>query len=212
MKLTVFGASGGIGGAAVRQALDSGHKVTAVVRGSSGFELDHPGLEVVRVPGLTDPAALEPALDGTDAVISGLGPRRRRDAGVASATTRVILAALDATGVRRFVAVSAAPVIPPPEDDGWLNRRVLHPLISALLRDIYADLVRMEDDIRHSATHWTVVRPPRLTDKPFSGRYRTAINANIPHGYTISRADVAHAMLAMIDDPATIGKAIGVAN
>jgi uncharacterized protein YbjT (DUF2867 family) len=211
MKLTVFGASGGIGGHAVRQALDSGHKVTAVVRDSSGFDLDHPGLEVVRVPGLTDPAPLERALDGTDAVISGVGPRRRKDAGVASSTTRAILAALEATGVRRLVAVSAAPVAPPPEDDGWLNRRVVHPLITTLLRDIYADLATMEDDIRRSATHWTVVRPPKLTDKPLSGRYRTAINANIPHGYTISRADVAHAMLAMLDDPATIGKAIGLA-
>ena len=211
MKLTVFGASGGIGGLAVRQALDSGHKVTAVVRDSSGFDLDHPGLEVVRVPGLTDPTALETALDGTDAVISGLGPRRRKDAGVASSTTRVILAALDATGVRRFVAVSAAPVAPPPEDDGWLNRRVLHPLISALLRDIYADVATMEDDIRRSATDWTVVRPPRLTNKPLSGRYRMAINANLPHGYTISRADVAHAMLAVLDDPTTIRTAVGVA-
>jgi putative NADH-flavin reductase len=211
MKLTVFGANGGIGGSAVRQALDSGHKVTAVVRDSSGFDLDHPSLEVVRVLGLTDPLALQSALDGTDAVISGLGPRRRKDAGVASATTKVILAALDATGVRRFAAVSAAPVAPPPDDDGWLNRRIVHPLITTLLRDIYADLVKMEDDIRHSATHWTVVRPPRLTNRPLSGKYRMAVNANLPHGYTISRADVAHAMLAVLDDPATIGKAVGVA-
>ena len=211
MKLTVFGANGGIGGLAVRQALDAGHKVAAVVRSSSGFDLDHPGLEVVRVAGLTDPAELEPALDGTDAVISGVGPRSRKDTGVASSTTRVILAALATTGVRRFAAVSAAPVIAPPADDGWLNRRILHPMISSLLRDVYADLARMEDDIRHSPTDWTVVRPPRLTNGPLTGRYRVAINANLAKGYTISRADVAHAMLAVLDDPATIRAAVGVA-
>jgi uncharacterized protein YbjT (DUF2867 family) len=211
MKLTVFGASGGIGGLAVRQALDAGHKVTAVVRESSGFDLEHPGLAVVRVPGLTDPAALEPALDGADAVISGVGPRRRKDAGVAAATTSVILAAVVAAGVRRFVAVSAAPVAPPAADDSWLNRRIIHPVISALLPDIYADLARMEEDIRRSGIEWTVVRPPKLTNKPLSGRYRLALNDNVPRGYTISKADVAHAMLAALADPATIRAAVGVA-
>lgn len=208
MKLTVFGASGAIGGQVVRQAVDAGHKVTAVVRTSSAF--DHPGVEVVRVPGLTDPSALAPALDGADAVISGVGPRRRKDAGVASATTRVLLNALEATGVRRFVVVTAAPVIAPSPEEPWLVRRVMYPVITTLFRDIYADYATMENDIRQSATDWTIVRPPRLTNKPLTGNYRTAVDAN-PRGFTISRADVAHAMLGAIDDPATIGHGIGVA-
>jgi putative NADH-flavin reductase len=212
MKLTVFGASGRIGGLAIKQALDSGHKVAAVVRQSSGFDLEHPGLEVVRVPELTDPAVLAPALDGADAVLSGVGPRSRKDTSVASSTTRVILAGLAAADVRRFVAVSAAPVIPAAADDSWLNRRLLYPFIRSLLREIYDDARAMEDDIRHSDTQWTVVRPPRLTDKPLTGRYRTAIEANPPHGYTIGRADVAHALLAVLEDPSTIGKTIGVAS
>ena len=32
MKITVFGATGGVGREVVRQALDAGHEVTAVVR------------------------------------------------------------------------------------------------------------------------------------------------------------------------------------
>jgi uncharacterized protein YbjT (DUF2867 family) len=63
MKITVIGATGGIGGHVVRQALDAGHHVTAVVRDGSQFELRHPALEVVRVPGLTEPGPLMPALD-----------------------------------------------------------------------------------------------------------------------------------------------------
>src|SRR5207249_797666 len=108
--------------------------------------------------------------------------------------------------------VTAAPVIPPASDDGWLHRRVLYPMITTLLPDIYEDARKMEEDVRRSGTRWTIVRPPRLTDKPLTGRYRTAIEANPPRAYTISRADVAHAMLAALEDPATIGKAIGVAN
>jgi uncharacterized protein YbjT (DUF2867 family) len=211
MKLTVFGATGGIGGHVVRQALDAGHKVTAVVRDPARFDVSHPALEVATVPGLTDPEVLRPVLEGSDAVISGVGPRGRKDGPVASSTTRGILRAMEASGVRRFVAVSAVPVGPVPEGESFVNRRILLPFISALLRDVYADLAEMEDEIRRSTTEWTVVRPPKLVDKPLTGTYQTCVGGNVPRGYAISRADVAHAMLAALDDPATLGQAVGVA-
>jgi len=212
MKLTVFGATGGIGGQVVRQALDAGHQVTAVVRDPTRFVVSHPALEVATVPGLTDPEVLHPALKGSDAAISGVGPRRRKDGPVASNATRGILRALADSGTRRFVAVSAVPVGPVPEGESWINRRILLPFISALLRDTYADLAGMEDQIRRSTTEWTVVRPPKLVNKPLTGTYRTCVGGNVPRGYAISRADVAHAMLAVLDDPATIGQPVGVAN
>src|SRR5207253_9568907 len=114
MKLTVFGATGGIGGQVVRQALDAGHTVTAVVRDPARFTPRHAALEVATVPGLTDPAPLRPLLEGRDAGLSGVGPRGRKDGPVASSATAGILRAMEASGVRRFVAVSAVPVGPIP--------------------------------------------------------------------------------------------------
>jgi uncharacterized protein YbjT (DUF2867 family) len=165
MKMTVFGATGGIGGQVVRQALDAGHKVTAVVRDPARFEVSHPALEVATVPGLTDPEVLRPVLEASDAALSGVGPRGRKDGPVASSSTRGILRAMEASGVRRFVAVSAVPVGPVPEGESWLNRRIILPLISAFARDVYADLAEMEDEIRRSVTEWTVVRPPKLVNR-----------------------------------------------
>ncbi|MDQ1565565.1 MAG: hypothetical protein QOF96_445, partial [Actinomycetota bacterium] len=118
---------------------------------------------------------------------------------------------LEASGVRRFVAVSAVPVGPVPAGESFLNRRLLLPFVSRLLRDVYADLAAMEDEIRRSDTDWTVVRPPKLTDKPLTGKYRVVVGGNVPRGYAISRADVAHTMLSLLDDPATFGKPVGVA-
>ncbi|WP_155373722.1 NAD(P)-dependent oxidoreductase [Catellatospora vulcania] len=211
MKLTVFGATGGIGGHIVRQALDAGHTVTAVVRSSAHFDLRHPALEVATVPGLTDPDLLLPAVTGSDAVLSGVGSRGRDAGTVASDATRGILAAMAAGGTRRFVAVSAAPVGPIPDGEGFFSRRVLLPVISAVFSDVYRDLTVMEELIRDSRTEWTVFRPPKLVDKPVTGRYRTAVGANVVGGHTISRADVAHAMLAALADPATVGRPVGVA-
>jgi uncharacterized protein YbjT (DUF2867 family) len=211
VKITIFGATGGIGGHLVRQAIDVGHEVTAVVRDPTRFQLNHPELGVVTVPDLADTEMLRLALEGREAALSAVGPRGRKDGPVASGVTRGILRALTGSGIRRFVAVSAAPVAPAPHGDSFLNRRILLPCISAVLRDVYTDLADMEDAIRHSATDWTVIRPPKLVNKPLTGRYRTAVDGNVPRGYTIARSDVAHAMLTVLNDPTTHAHAIGVA-
>jgi putative NADH-flavin reductase len=114
-------------------------------------------------------------------------------------------------GVHRLLAVSAVPVGPVPTGESLLNRRIILPLISTFAREVYADLATMEDEIAHSTTDWTVVRPPKLNNKPLTGRYRTSVGANVPRGYSISRADVAHAMLQMLNDPATFRQAVGIA-
>ncbi|MFI7297846.1 NAD(P)-dependent oxidoreductase [Streptomyces sp. NPDC050121] len=209
MKFTVFGATGGIGRELVRQALDAGHEVTAVVRDPARLAVTGGRLEVVRAD-LTDPEALRPAVTGRDAVLSGLGARRRQDAGVAARLTRTVLSALEAEGVRRLLVVSAGPVGPEPEGDGALDRTV-RGIVSAALKDVYADLREMEAELARSATDWTVVRPPRLQDKPVTGAYRTVVGGFPRKGRFIGRADVAHAMLAMVEDTGTVKQGVGVA-
>ncbi|WP_069770420.1 NAD(P)-dependent oxidoreductase [Streptomyces sp. LUP30] len=209
MKFTVFGATGGIGREVVRQALAAGHQVTAVVRDPAGLGVTDARLEVVRAD-LTDPQPLRTAVAGRDAVLSGLGARRRKDAGVAARLTRTVLSALEAEGVRRLLVVSAGPVGPAPEGDGALDR-TMRSLVSAALKDVYADLREMEAELARSTTDWTVVRPPRLQDKPLTGSYRTAVGGFPPRGRFIGRADVAHAMLTMVTDTGTVKQGVGVA-
>ncbi|WP_217170309.1 NAD(P)-dependent oxidoreductase [Streptomyces sp. AC512_CC834] len=209
MELTVFGATGGIGQEIVRQALGAGHRVTAVVRDPARLHVDGERLEVFRAD-LGDPAAVQSAVAGRDAVLSGLGARSRADAGVGTRLTRTVLGAMEAEGVRRLVVVSAAPVGPEAQDAGLLDRAA-RGVVSAVLKDIYADLRAMEAEIARSATDWTAVRPPRLQDKPLSGRYRTVIGGFPSKGRFIGRADVAHAMLAMTEDTGTVKQGVGVA-
>ncbi|MET9111501.1 NAD(P)-dependent oxidoreductase [Streptomyces zhihengii] len=209
MELTVFGATGGIGREIVRQALDAGHGVTAVVRDPARLDAGGPRLKVFPAD-LTDPDALRPAVAGRDAVLSGLGARRKADAGVAARLTRVVLAAMEAEEVRRLLVVSAAPLGAPAGRDP-LPDRAMTALVGALLKDVYTDLRAMEEALARSAADWTAVRPPRLVDRPLTGRYRTAVGANPRSARVIGRADVAHAMLAMTADPATVGRGVGVA-
>ena len=209
MNLTVFGATGGIGREIVRQALGAGHRVTAVVRDPARLNVTGDGLEVFRAD-LTDPDELRAAVGGRDAVLSGLGARSRKDAGVATRLTRTVLRAMESEGVRRLLVVSAGPVGPAAEGDGALDR-AMRGVVSAVLKDIYTDLRGMEDELARSGTDWTSVRPPRLQNKPLTGRYRTVVGGFPPKGRFIARADVAHAMLSMIDSEETLKQGVGVA-
>ncbi|MET9516151.1 NAD(P)H-binding protein [Streptomyces sp. NPDC002994] len=211
MKITVFGATGGIGQEIVKQALAARHEVTAVVRDPARFKVTGRGLEVFTAQlGDGDAGALRPAVAGRDAVFSGLGARARKDAGIAATLTRPVLRAMEAEGTRRLLAVSAAPLGPAPEGQPVVDRISLA-VISAVLKDIYADLRVMEEELARSATDWTSVRPPRLLDRPLTGTYRMVVGGSPRSGRTIGRADVAHAMLAMLDDPATVKRGVGVA-
>jgi putative NADH-flavin reductase len=221
MKLTIFAATGGIGRQLLEQAIAAGHDVTAVVR--SPEKLSGEAVRVVQADlAAPDPAALESAVSGADAVLSGLGPRSNADAGIAARGTAAIVAAMQATHVRRIVVVSAAPVgtvpspgrpNPPQHDpgDGFFMRHLGAPLAGAMFRAHYADLALMEDILRDSGLDWTISRPPKLTDKPLTSVYRTAYGQNIRGGWSISRADVAHHMLRALDQPEAVKQTIGIA-
>jgi putative NADH-flavin reductase len=223
MKLTVFAATGGIGSQIVDQAVAGGHDVTAVVRNPKKLNGRIQGLRVVTADLATaDPETLESAVASADAVLSGLGVSSLAEVGIAAQGTRRVVQAMQGTGVRRIVVVSAAPVstVPspgrpnPPSPDpgeGFFMRNIFFPLIKRILRKVYADDAAMEDLLRDSGLDWTVFRPPLLTNKPLSGNYRTAFGRNLRRGWFISRADVAHAMLAALHEPESIGQAVGIA-
>jgi putative NADH-flavin reductase len=220
MKLTIFGATGGIGTQLLAQAATAGHLATAAARNPARVA---GAARIVAVDlAAPDRRALESAVAGADAVLSALGPRSATDAGVVSGGTRAILEAMLTTGVRRLVVVSAAPVgttpspdrpAPPRRDPGdtFLMRHVLSPLVKRVFGKGYADLAVMEDLVRLSDAEWTIVRPPRLTDRPLTGVYRTAYDRNVRRGLSISRADLAHLMLRLLDEPESIRHTVGVA-
>lgn len=210
MKLTVFGPTGGTGAEVVRQALAGGHEVRAVARrpaAVAGQESDR----LTVLPGdVLDPASLEGAVTGVDGVLSALGsPPRSPAAAVHARGTAAVADAMLRAGVRRIVAVSASPAAPAAEKS-TMERLVIHPLLESVF-GVYEDMRRMESLLAASDLDWTVFRPPRLLDRPGTGRYRAAVGARLPRGRSLPRADLATAMLAAIDDPALVRQAVTIA-
>jgi putative NADH-flavin reductase len=222
MKIAIFAATGGIGRHILEQAVAAGHEVTAVVRDPAKLSVA-PARVVVADLANPDPVAIESAVAGADAVLSGLGPRNpKAPQAITSRGTRAIVNAMLATDARRLVVVSAAPIgtipspnhpNPPKHDpgDGFFMRHLGVRIARTLFREHYTDLAVMEDIVRDSGLDWTISRPPQLTDKPLTGVYRTAYGKNIRRGLSISRADAAHSMLHVLDQPETIKQVVGVA-
>jgi putative NADH-flavin reductase len=208
MRITVFGATGGIGREVVGQALAAGHHVTAVVRDPARLSVPASENLTVVTADVTDPAAVAAALDGADAGVSALGPRRGDSKTICADGARGILGAMAKTGVRRLVAVSASGLFreagEPP-----VTRYLVKPLLQAILRDGKADVHQMEDLITGSTADWTIMRPAMLINRP-PGAYRTALDRYVSP--QAGRADVANAILRAIDDPSTIGHRVNVGN
>lgn len=220
MKLTIFAATGGVGRHVLEQAVAAGHDVTAVVRNPKA--LSRPVRTVTADLAAPGPVALQAAVAGADAVLSGLGPRSNAERGIASAGTRAIVDAMTATGVRRVVVVSVAGILtiptpgrpnPPKRDPGagLLLRYLVNPLSNLVYGKHYADVALMEDILRGSGLDWTAVGVPVLTDKPPTGSYRAAYGQSVRGGLRISRADAAQFMLGALDQPETIGQSIAIA-
>src|SRR5260370_1088646 len=91
MKLTILGATGATGTCLTSQALAAGHDVTAVVRDPARLAVPaHPRLRTVTAD-VMDPASIPPAIEGADALISAVRPRRTLPPG--SPVSRAALAA-----------------------------------------------------------------------------------------------------------------------
>ncbi|MFG1694524.1 NAD(P)-dependent oxidoreductase [Nonomuraea sp. NPDC049309] len=210
MKITVFGATGGTGTRLVRQGLQRGHEVTAVVRDPARLPAELRERADVVVADVMDPDAITPAVAGRDAVLSAMGPRGTGPTTVCSSSARSILTAMERTGTRRLLMVSAAG-LESDAGDGPFTRYVLKPIVQRVLRHSYADLARAERLLRESGTDWTIVRPARLTDADATGRYRTARDLSVRGGHTTTRADLADCMLTLIDDRTSVGHVVSVA-
>ena len=210
MKLTVFGATGGTGLQVVEQGLAAGHEVRAVVRDATRLGPRRAGLEVV-VADVMDPAAIVEAVADRDAVVSAMGSRSgRAPTSVCADSARSIIAAMHKTGTRRLVVLSGTG--PFDEGEGPGMRYILKPIAGRFLKHVFADFVAMEKVVRASRLDWTIVRPPRLTDKPLSGQYRTQRDLNLRRNFMVSRADVAHLILAACADRDTYDAAIYIAS
>jgi len=208
MKLLVLGATGGTGLELVRQAVERGHCVSAFVRSPHRLGAFRDRV-ILKRGDLLNPAQLEQVIQGHDPVISAFGPRvpvAKTDAHLLEQFAVALTSAMGHAGVKRVVVESVAflfrdSIVPP----AYLLGRLLFP------RRV-VDASAMERVFADSDLDWTMVRPPELTDRPHTGKYRVR-EGHLPRfGFKISRANVADFMIRVVENRLSIRKVVEVCN
>lgn len=203
MKLAILGATGRTGRHLVELALAAGHEVRVLVRTPDKLRQEHERL--ARFAGdATDAAAIRAVTAGCDAVLSALGPTPGHPDVCGTAAAHVV-----AAGVRRYVAISGAG-LDIPGDDKDLVGKFFSFVVRVVTPAIVRDKAREHALLAASPVAWTLVRAPRLTDRPPTGAPK--IDLVRAPGASVSRADLAAFVLAAVRDDALIGKAPFIAS
>jgi putative NADH-flavin reductase len=199
MKIVIFGATGRTGQLLVQSALDAGHDVTAAARRPEAVRAKGPRLRNVRCD-LFDSVSVTDAIAGQECVLVAVAPTKAiGPTTIFSAGIKHILAGAKLAGAKRILALGTCGV-----DGTTLCRPYMKLLanfvVQPLLFGLYVDTARMEGLLEMSDCDWTVVRPPLLTNRPKTSDYRVSIGKHLPNVASISRANVADAMLNLIDN------------
>lgn len=196
MRLVIAGGHGRIALRLSRLLAGRGEEVTGLVRNPAHIaDVAATGARAAVVDlEHTSAAELAPLLDGADAVVfaAGAGPgsgAARKDS-MDRGGAVVLAEAAERSGVRRYVLVSAM---------GVADAAAAHD-------DVFAAYLRAkaasEEDLRARDLDWTVLRPGGLTDDPGTGL--VLLEPSVPRG-RVSRDDVAEVLVALLDEPATVG-------
>lgn len=170
MKVLVVGSTGGSGRAAVQHLLAEGHEVTAFSRRADRAPERSDRLYFMNGD-VTNPAEVERAVAGQDAVVVTLGisenPLRVRFMGpahtpidVRSVGTQNVISAMRKLGVTRLV-VQTSYGVGETRDRLGLVEALFFELI---LKPQIADTEKQNREVAESGLEWVIVQPVHLTD------------------------------------------------
>jgi len=207
MKITIIGASAGIGLETVKRGLNRNHTITTLSRSEIKIEKNN-SLKMI-LGDATHKAELLNSIQNTEAIIVTLGTSKNMKATTLFSDfakliveihreTKINVPFIFVTG---FGAGESKNYVP------WLVKMFL----KYMLKDVYADKTKMEEIITASDLNWTVVRPGRLLDKELTEKYR--VENKLFKGINIggiNRADVADFLIKQAENQTALKKYIGI--
>lgn len=207
MKIAIFGATGTSGTAVLGQALDAGHTVRVLARTPAKISRTDPALTVI-AGDAKNPAAVAETLTGCSVVISTLGGFADTDS--IRLGTAVIIGEMRDAGIRRIIVVQGFH-LDFPGDPHNLGRKTILPLLWLGSRSLIPDSRAMAAGLQASNLDWTLVRVPRITRGPATGRARIGRLSLGPFS-SVSNGDIAAFVLASLGNPSWFAQAPMIAH
>jgi uncharacterized protein YbjT (DUF2867 family) len=202
MDVVVLGGHGQIARQLLALLAARGDRARGIVRNPDHAD-DLRGIGAEPVVGDVEHESITPLVAGADAVVMaagagpGSGPDRKRTVDLGGALK--LIEAARANHIPRYVMVSAMGAGDPESAAG--------PMGAYQQAKAEADAALVA-----SGLEFTIVRPGRLTDDPGTGRVEAAesLGRGGARGRSITRADTAAVLLAVLDTPSTIGRTFEV--
>ena len=203
MKLLILGATGPTGSQLVRQSLEAGHAVAALVRDRAKVS---EAIEVIQGDA-TDSGVVAASVRGRDAVLSALGTSKSFKGGIMTRAVTVLVPAMEQAGVKRLLLVSAFGVGESFNDASAIQKFFFR----TVLRSIYGDKATADAMIEASPLQWTIVRPVALANTRRTGNYRVGEHLKLSGFPRVSRADVADFMIRELNEQRWVRKTVVIA-
>ncbi len=215
MKVLVVGSTGGSGRAVVAQLLAAGHDVTAFSRRKNGLGILSERLRTCGGNAM-DPADVERAVSGQDAVVVTLGisenPVRVRLFGpqhtpldVRSTGTLNVIRAMQKHAVRRLVVLTSYGVGATRGRLGLVDRMFFELLLKSQIRDTE----KQNQHVIESRLEWVIAQPVHLTDTAEDGMPFLSTEGETGR-MQVSRKSVARFLAEAVSNPAFVGRSVAI--
>lgn len=203
MKLFLLGATGQTGSIFMKMALERDHKVTAYVRSPEKVLLHNENLTIVKgdIFSLVDMAK---AMASHDVVVSCLGGNNNDKETVITKMTEIIIKSMKANVINRIVTISTAGI----HDEFSF---VMNFIVKSFLKHAIHDHRLAAEAIISSGLEYTIARPLALTKGPLTEVYRKTPQGVPRGGKEISRQDLAHFLLSVIENDEFKNETVGLA-
>lgn len=201
MKIAIIGASGFVGSKLLKEALDRGHQLTAIVRHPEKITIQHPGLVKKGIDAFQT-EELASALKGHDAVLSAYNAGWTNDNYVFDFITaaKSIQEAVRKAGIKRLIIVGGAgslEIAPGVQLVDTPQFPAAYKSASMAVRDYY-EMLKHEKEL-----DWTFVSPSIniLPDQPGrTGKFRLGTDQPVFDKNQESRISVEDLAVAILDE------------
>lgn len=191
MNILLFGATGGTGSHILQLALHQGHFVTVVVRRPQNLLIKvHNNLDVI-VGDILKPETYRDVIAKQDVVVSAIGSANLKPTNLFSHGISQLIELMNQFERKKIFCISASGIVVNPNHN-FILRFATKYILQKIFNNPYNDIWKMEAILQNSSDiDYTIIRPPRLTNKKAKGNYRFAINTYLEKSFSITRADLA---------------------
>ena len=207
MNITIIGASAGLGLETVKRGLNRNHSITTLSR--SEIEIEEKKSLNMILGDATNKVDLLKSIQNAEALIITLGTAKNMKATTLFSDFAKLIAEINREN-KIDIPVIFVTGFGAGESKNYVSW-IVKLFLKFFLKDVYADKTKMEEIITNTDMNWTVVRPGRLLDKEFTGKYR--IENKLFKGINIgeiNRSDVADFLIKQAEKQTELKKYIAL--